>query len=242
MCAAATEAQHKLLAPSLLAGIEYSVFPQGRLTEDAWVLEHVADLVAALYFFVVMRAQSVTLDVEIDREGYVPLRKEILTLLSRAHQHLPHVAQQQQQQDNDDDDDNDGKDKNDDKAWNKGWRVVKSRDFDAAVAKVNESDWLAGDWYDGIVDAVTAMHADKTRDAVRSGGIDDDDDDHDAGGILETSSPLPTRRADAMLQDRYDYLSDARKADYERWREAMLAKIERAVPASCVPPPAIDID
>lgn len=195
MCA---ESRQKRLAPTVFAAIEYALLPNGRPTEDAWVTQHVTDLVAAFYFFVMMRVRSMTSGADMDREDYVPLRKEILALLTQACQEVtvPEYL--------------------DADAFWEGWRHVKPREFDAAVAKVNENSWLSGDWYDGIADV---LHSTTKADADMS--------DHEQED-LEPS--LPTRRADAMLQERYDFLSEARKADFATWRNGMLAKIAEAVP------------
>ncbi|GAB0132768.1 hypothetical protein EsDP_00001195 [Epichloe bromicola] len=195
MCA---ESRQKRLAPTVFAGIEYALLPDGRPTEDAWVIQHVTDLVAALYFFVIMRVRSMTSGADMDREGYVPLRKEILALLTQACQEVT-VPEYR-----------------DADAFWEGWRDVKPRDFDAAVAKVNENSWLSGDWYDGIVDVLNSMTK-----------ADADMSDHEQE---DSEAPLPTRRADAMLQERYDFLSEARKAEFAMWRDSMLAKIAEAVP------------
>ncbi|KAK2593365.1 hypothetical protein QQS21_008940 [Conoideocrella luteorostrata] len=194
MCA---ESGHKKLAPTVLAGMEHILNPNGRPTQNEWVIQHVSDLVAATYFFVTMRVRAIMTGADIDREGYVPMRKEILALLLQGSQEVtvPDVGESE--------------------AW-EGWKEVKSREFDAAVAKVNESDWLTGDWYQGIVDVIDS----KTKaDAVMSDSAQE---------AFEAS--LPTRRADAMLQERYNFLSESKKADYATWREAMLAKIAQAVP------------
>ncbi|KAG5928672.1 hypothetical protein E4U42_000204 [Claviceps africana] len=200
MCA---ESGQKRLAPTVFAGVEYTLLPEGRPTEDGWVVQHVPDLVAALYFFVMMRVRSITSgDAQLDREGYVPLRKEILALLAQAGQQVA-VPEYEEA----------------DTFWT-GWRSIKSRDFDAAVAKVNENSWLSGDWYEGIVDVLgSAATATATADA-----------DMSDGGQEDRQPPLPTRRADAMLQEWNDFLSEAKRADYAVWRDAMLAKIAQAVP------------
>ncbi|KAG5979322.1 hypothetical protein E4U55_005309 [Claviceps digitariae] len=201
MCA---ESDQKRLAPTVFAGVEYTLLPDGRPTEDAWVVEHVADLVAALYFFVMMRVRSITSGAaELDREGYVPMRKEILALLAQAGQQVT-VPEYEEA----------------DAFW-QGWRSIKSRDFDAAVAKVNENSWLSGDWYEGIVD-VLGSTATADEDMMSDDGQED------------RQAPLPTRRADAMLQERHDYLSEAKKADFAAWRDNMLAKIAQAIPKDSV--------
>ncbi|CCE30119.1 uncharacterized protein CPUR_03967 [Claviceps purpurea 20.1] len=202
MCA---ESGQKKLAPTIFAGIECTLVPDGRPAEDAWLVDHVTDLVAALYFFVMMRVRSITsVGAGINRESYVPLRKEILTLLAQAGQQVAVPAFEE-----------------DDAFW-AGWRSIQSRDFDAAVAKVNENKWLSGDWYDGIVDVLCST--DKAD--VDMLEVEQEQEERQAS--------LPTRRADAMLQEQNDYLSETRRADFAAWRDEMLGKIARAVPKDVV--------
>ncbi|KAK8919993.1 hypothetical protein H634G_02792 [Metarhizium anisopliae BRIP 53293] len=198
MCA---ESDHKRLAPTVFAGMEHILTQEGRPTQDQWVIHHVTDLLAAVYFFVIMRVRSITSGAKIDREGYVPLRKEILALVAKANQEVAVP------------------DADESDAW-EGWSDLKSRDFDAAVAKVNENDWLAGDWYDGIVDVISST--------VRTDADLSDDD------VENSEALLPTRRADTMLQERYDLLSEARKSDFIAWRDIMLDRIAQATPVQVV--------
>ncbi|POR32382.1 Uncharacterized protein TPAR_07430 [Tolypocladium paradoxum] len=190
------EAGNRTLAPTVLAGIEFIVAPVGQRTDDVWVNKHVTDLVAAIYFFVTMRVRAITSGAGIDREGYVPLRKEILALLSQARNDV--II----------------KDIGEEGAWD-GWKELKSREFDAAVAHVNDRDWLAGDWYKGIVDVVGS---------TRGGDADMPDE-----GGENSGAQGPARRADTMLQDKYDYISETRRSDYTAWKNDMLSKINQAL-------------
>ncbi|KAM4060094.1 origin recognition complex subunit 6 (ORC6) domain-containing protein [Hirsutella rhossiliensis] len=180
-------------APSVLAGIEFVL---AQSNEEIWVSNHAADLVAVIFFFVVMRVRAIdSADPTIDRQGYVPLRKEILAQLGRARADVKanHVGEGD--------------------FW-LGWKTLKSREFDAAVAHVNDRDWLTGDWYKGIADVASAR------------GVDFeimDQEDHDSG------VQIPARRADMMLQDKYDLLSEARRSDYKMWKEKMLSRINQPV-------------
>ncbi|KAJ2968995.1 hypothetical protein NQ176_g8899 [Zarea fungicola] len=95
-------------------------------------------------------------------------------------------------------------------AWDE-WTTVKAKDFDAMVETAQESGWLDSDWYRGISDVVQSI------------GDADVDMDEAEDGTLETTG----KRADTMFQDRYDFLSENRRADYKAWREAQLAKIQK---------------
>lgn len=187
------ETGNGIFAPSVLAGVEFIV-AQGN--DEAWVTKHATDLVAAVYFFVVMRVRAIDSGVTtIDRQGYVPLRKEILAQLDRARADVK------------------ASDVGEDHFW-LGWKTFKSREFDAAVARVDDRDWLTGDWYKGIADIASAQEADFESIAQQ---------DQNSG------VQIPARRADMMLQDKYDLLSEARRSDYKVWRENMLSKIDQAV-------------
>ncbi|KAJ6781615.1 hypothetical protein PWT90_04417 [Aphanocladium album] len=106
-------------------------------------------------------------------------------------------------------------------AWD-GWASVKTKDFDAMVEAVKENDWLDSDWYRGINDVVQ--------------NIGDADVNMDEGDEIAQESG--GRRADTMFQDRYDFLSDSRRADFKIWKEAQLARIEKLSAANS----AMEID
>ncbi|EGU83300.1 hypothetical protein FOQG_05015 [Fusarium oxysporum f. sp. raphani 54005] len=186
------ETDHKKLAPTILAGMENIITPAGRRTDDEWVLQNLTALFAAIYFFVTMRVKALASGEGIDREGYVPLRKEILALLARARNEV--IVKDLAEED----------------AW-EGWSTVKSKDFDDAVAKVNERAWLTGDWYQGIADVVKLSQRSHLED------VEMQDE--------ETIPKMQIKKADTMFQDKYDFLSEAKRTKYMHWKEDMFAKI-----------------
>ncbi|KAI1054337.1 hypothetical protein LB506_010283 [Fusarium annulatum] len=186
------ETDHKKLAPTILAGMENIITPAGRRTDDEWVLQNPTALFAAIYFFVTMRVKALASGEGIDREGYVPLRKEILALLARARSEVT------------------VKDLADEDAW-EGWSTVKSKDFDDAVAKVNERAWLTGDWYQGIADVVKLSQRSHLEDVEMQNE--------------ETIPKMQIKKADTMFQDKYDFLSEAKRTKYMHWKEDMFTKI-----------------
>ncbi|KAM0253163.1 hypothetical protein ACHAP5_000633 [Fusarium lateritium] len=185
------ETGHRKLAPTVLAGMEIILTPEGRRTEDEWVLRNVTALFAAIYFFVTMRVKALATGEGIDREGYVPVRKEILALLARARHEVTINLPEES-------------------AW-EGWANIRSKDFDDAVAKVNEQSWLTGDWYQGITDVVKLDQRGDLEDAEMLDGV--------------TMPKMHIKKADSMFQDKYDFLSEAKRRDYAHWKEDMLAKI-----------------
>lgn len=161
-------------------------------------MEHITSLFAALYFFVIMRVKAVTSGAMVDREAYVPQRKEILALLNQARQEV------------------NVKDLDEEEFW-VGWQLLKSKDFDLAVEQVNQRDWLTGDWYKGIAEVMKqGQHDDND-------ALEDDD---------ESGPQLRARRADTMFQDKYDFLSDARRSDYAVWKDNMLSRISQFMATS----------
>ncbi|KAJ4134664.1 hypothetical protein NW768_004260 [Fusarium equiseti] len=186
------ETDHKKLAPTILAGMESIVTPGDRRTEDEWVLQNMTALYAAIYFYVTMRVKAVLSGEGIDREGYVPLRKEIIDLLSRARQE---VTVRNLPEEN---------------VW-EGWANMKSKDFDDAVAKVTQQQWLTSDWYQGIADAVRLTQKGHLEDVA----MPDE----------ETMPKVQVKKADTMFQDKYDFLSDSKQAEYMHWKKDVYAKI-----------------
>lgn len=107
------------------------------------------------------------------------------------------------------------KDVDEQDAW-VGWKTLKTKDFDLAVEQVNTRDWLAGDWYTGIADLLKQVQRPDTD------MLDDDD----------LAPEIQLRRADTMFQEKYDFLSDARRSDYNTWKESMLLKISEFTAAN----------
>ncbi|PHH85739.1 hypothetical protein CDD83_11234 [Cordyceps sp. RAO-2017] len=194
------ETGNSRFAPTVLAGVEFVVATRGQGTDDGWAEQHATDLVAAIFFFVVMRLRAVSSGEAIDRQAYVPLRKEILVNLAQARANV------------------EPKGSADEDAFWQGWKIPKSREFDAAVAHVTEKDWLEGDWYKAIADIISAP-----RFGEQESAHEGDDE--------EVAAPVPARRADTMLQDKYDLLSESRRSDYVVWKEKMLSRIDQAVAA-----------
>ena len=91
-----------------------------------------------------------------------------------------------------------------------GWADLKPRDLNNAVAMVEQRSWL-GDWWGGIDDVVRSSDWDD----METTNADD----------AELAAPIRIRRADTMYQDKYDYLSDARQAEYKAWKADIMARL-----------------
>ncbi|PHH61521.1 hypothetical protein CDD81_312 [Ophiocordyceps australis] len=184
--------------PTMLAGVECIVTPGGRMTQDGWTQKHVSEVVAAVYFYVVMRVRAMATNESLDRSGYVPLRKTILGLMEQARSQVQ-INQVDQAQ-----------------AW-RDWKHVKPKDFDEAVAHVKDQDWLISDWYEAI--AHVAQHPGHGETAATQAS--------------QEAASTSQRRADTMLQEKYDYISVARREEYRQWKESMLSMIGQAKLHDC---------
>ncbi|KAL6690164.1 origin recognition complex subunit 6 domain-containing protein [Trichoderma pleuroticola] len=97
-----------------------------------------------------------------------------------------------------------------DSLW-EGWSDVSNNDFDAAASRIRDKGWLEADWYNGITDVINmGMQLD-----------DDVADDLDEGDALQVQQ----QRADTMFQEKYNYLSEGRRAEYRAWKDATLMRI-----------------
>ncbi|PHH77126.1 hypothetical protein CDD82_3656 [Ophiocordyceps australis] len=184
------ETDSRRFMPTMLAGVECIVTPGGRMTQDAWTKTHVSQVVAAVYFYVMMRVRALSTKEWLDRSGYVPLRKTILGLMKQARTQVQ-IKQVDEAQ-----------------AW-RDWQAIKPTDFDEAVAHVKDQDWLLSDWYEAIAHV------------AQDGGHGE----AEAAEARQEAALIPERRADTMLQEKYDYISEARRREYRQWRESMLSQI-----------------
>lgn len=98
-----------------------------------------------------------------------------------------------------------------DDPWD-GWADLRPRDFTNGVNEVEQRGWL-GDWWTGIEDAFNPNDSSNLQ-------VPEDED-------MDTLGPIQVQRADTMFQDKYDYLSEARQADYRDWKTDMIARISQ---------------
>ncbi|UKZ82035.1 hypothetical protein TrVFT333_009817 [Trichoderma virens FT-333] len=97
-----------------------------------------------------------------------------------------------------------------DTLW-EGWTDISNDDFDAAASRIRDKGWLEADWYNGITDVIN-MGLQQDDDVV------DDLDEEDALQVQQ-------QRADTMFQDKYNYLSEGRRAEYKAWKDDTLTRI-----------------
>lgn len=100
-----------------------------------------------------------------------------------------------------------------DEAW-EGWQDIQAADIDSATMTVNRHGWLESDWALGIQDLIRrgADRAAEKAGASRKGN---------------RAQIGPVRRTDTMLQDKYNYLSEKRRNEYETWKKRMMKEITR---------------
>lgn len=96
------------------------------------------------------------------------------------------------------------------KSW-EGWDDIKAKELDAAVLHAKRQGWLEMNWAEGIEDLVTT-------------GEKGSESEEEVEGAQD-KAPGQFRRADTMLQERYDYLSEARREDYTVWKEGIMKRI-----------------
>lgn len=104
------------------------------------------------------------------------------------------------------------KDVEDDEAW-KGWQDIQVADIDDAALTVNRHGWLESDWAKGMEDLI---QRDQDNAAERA-----------AAAKATWGTVEPVRRADTMLQEKYDYLSEKRRREYTAWKKKIMKEIAR---------------
>lgn len=200
------------LAPTVIAGLESIVAPYRRRTENEWINSHLTALVGALYWYVSMSASLAPgeeMTAKTSKLRYTSTRKEVLGSLARTREEvtIPTIRGRK-----------DGVTDEEAITFWKDWQeTVRAGDIDEAVTEVATRGWLNSDWYRSI-------------DFLRDQGDGEDDGPED--GIEEdvtttAAAAVQIRKADTMLQDKFDYLSERRRAEYRQWKAGIQLKIER---------------
>lgn len=210
ICTALLKEDGPDLAPTVYAGLDAIVAPYRNRTQDEWVNAHLTALVGAIYLYVSLSAalapgEEMTAD--FFRLGYKSARKEILGALrgARINIQVPTTTTRGKKAEATEDEE---------ASFWAGWQEsIKMADFDQVIQEVANREWLNSDWYRSI---------DFLRDQAER-----DDEDVDAGETpASTAATVQITRADTMLQDKFDYLSDRRRADYRKWEAEILRRIE----------------
>jgi origin recognition complex subunit 6 len=104
-------------------------------------------------------------------------------------------------------------------AW-EGWEDVGTKDVDSWLLHISARGWLNLDWFENIVEG--------------SGlGVKDASGQAEDGEMLLARSrstggnnDLRQRGLGTMMQDRVDYLSEKKRAEYKIWKESITTRIE----------------
>lgn len=198
------------LAPTVEAGLDAIIAPYRKRTQDEWVNAHLTALVGAIYWFVSQSAALAPgeeMTSETSQIGYKSARKEILGALRGARSDVTIPAPTIRGKKVEVTDDQEA-------AFWAGWQAsVKVADFDQAITEVTNKGWLNSDWYRSIEFLREKIEGEEQGDNV-------DEAQANSAAVVQIA------RADTMLQDKFDYLSDRRRADYRRWEADILRRIE----------------
>lgn len=212
------------LAPTVEAGLTAIIAPYRKRTQDEWVNEHLTALVGAIYWFVsesAALAPGEEMTPETSQIGYKSVRKGILGAIrgARDEVQVPTTTTRGKKAEVTEDQE---------AAFWDGWQEgIKIADFDQAITKVTSSGWLNSDWYRSI-------------EFLRDKAEGDEEGDNADEDLTSAAATVQITRADTMLQDKFDYLSDRRRADYRKWEADILRRIELL--ESSQRPDAMDID
>jgi origin recognition complex subunit 6 len=197
-------------APHILAGVTTVLtLPSPSLSNDREnqrqdKKDKVPALIAAVYFFVGTRLSGR----ETSGQEYISQRKGVLSTLAklREDQELGEKIR--------------GKTK-DGVEW-EGWEKVGTKDVDVWLLEISTRGWLKLDWFENIIEGAGVELK------VDSGHVEDDDESHPpmAGGGVENKNVLQSGLG-TMMQDRVDYLSEKKRAEYRIWKQGILAKLKQ---------------
>lgn len=96
-----------------------------------------------------------------------------------------------------------------------GWQEgLKAADISEALTVVADRGWLDSDWFRSI---------DLLRDAEQD--ADDVGPSPSREDLISAAAAVQIRKADTMLQDRFDYLSERRRAEYGHWKAGILRRV-----------------
>lgn len=205
------------LVPTVMAGLESIVAPYRRRTKDDWVNSHLTTLVGALYHLVSESARLAPgedMTPETSQARYKSLRKEMLAALRRARDEVQVPASARGKQDR-------VAEEEEIIFWD-GWQDrIKPIDLDEEMTEVARRGWLNSDWYRSI---------EHLRDKAAEG--EDGAEDTLGEDSAATAAAVQITKADTMLQDKFDYLSERRRADYRQWKAWILRSIELREPSA----------
>ncbi|KAL1865172.1 hypothetical protein Daus18300_007298 [Diaporthe australafricana] len=199
------------LAPTIIIGLESIIAPHRRRLDDEWVDGNLTALVAAIYWYVSRSAQlapgeDITRDAS--RSSLNSMRKQMLGALKSARNEVkPATAQGKK---------NAVTTAEEEVLFWEGWQEsLKAADLNEALEVVAGRGWLDSDWFRSI-------------DLLRNSEQDAEDLDPEArqDDLTYTVAAVQIRKADTMLQDKFDYLTERKRAEYRQWKTGILRRVE----------------
>lgn len=105
-----------------------------------------------------------------------------------------------------------------------GWESITKKDVDAWLKEIGSKGWLRMDWWENMADGSGVSGE------VEDSHEEDEDDEEETGQAAERErDQLWKTRSGTMLQDQFEYLSEAKREQFARWKELMLVKIDSLV-------------
>jgi origin recognition complex subunit 6 len=195
-------------APHILAGVTTILtLPSPSLSNDLdnqkeEKKDKVPALIAAIYFFVGTRLSGR----ETSGSEYVAQRKDVLNMLAKLREDLELGEKIL------------AKAKAKEGAEWEGWEKVGTKDVDAWLLQISTRGWLKLDWFENIVEGAGVEIID------HSEQLEDDVEAHPPA-VIEGKNVLQTGLG-TMMQDRVDYLSERKRAEYRTWKQGILARMK----------------
>lgn len=193
------------LAPTVIAGLESIMAPYRTRTRDEWVHSNLSPLVGAIYWFVSEAARLAPgeeMTVEASRARYKTVRKELLAALRDSKSQVKIAAPAGSRR-------TEPTEEQETAFWD-GWQgTIKAADLDKAITEVTNKGWLDSDWF---------RSTEYLKDKTEEGGLHEDQ--------VDVAATVQITKADTMLQDKFDYLSERRRAEYRRWKADILQRID----------------
>jgi origin recognition complex subunit 6 len=109
-----------------------------------------------------------------------------------------------------------------------GWEVVTKKDVDAWLREIGSKGWLRMDWWENMAQGSGVSGQ------VEEGYVEDEDNDEQARAAERERERLWKTRSGTMKQDQFDYLSEAKREQFARWKELMLVKMDNLVEGGAV--------
>ncbi|KAK7723768.1 hypothetical protein SLS64_000099 [Diaporthe eres] len=211
LCSTLHESGGPDLAPTIIFGLESIIAPHRRRTDDEWVNGHLTALSAAIYWYVSESAQLAPgedMTTDASRSSLNAKRKHILGALKSARQEVkPPTTRGKRSL---------AATEEEEAVFWEGWQEgLKAADISEALTVVADRGWLDSDWFRSI-------------DLIRDAEQDAEDVDPSAHQeeLTSTAAAVQIRKADTMLQDRFDYLTERRRAEYRHWKAGILRRVE----------------